>query len=287
MARLFGLIGNRADIAGSVLAAELASDRVSFSRVKLPPGGADALGWGVGFFQGGELLLRRRPIDDHPDVEVAGLVRDIRGDVIISQVRAATVGAHATENTQPFRHRQWLLAATGSLDQFATLRPRLLASIPDFLRNSIAGETEGELLLYLFLSCLRDSGHLDDSRVDPRSARAALTSCVATVDAFAAEVGAAPLAMNILLSDGESLLALHRGEAMFIRTVAGKSEIEPLIANVSRRQVTAHELAHARFAIVASDFDTEPSAAWRAVPRGSVVSLTRDGEVSTIPLSPP
>ena len=52
MARLFGLIGNRTDLAGRVLASEADALRVQ-SR-----GGS--LGWGVGFYQGGEVLMRRR-----------------------------------------------------------------------------------------------------------------------------------------------------------------------------------------------------------------------------------
>ena len=58
MARLFGLIGNRADLAGRVLGSE--KDALSVHSRN------GQLGWGIGFYQGGEVLMRRRPIDDHP-----------------------------------------------------------------------------------------------------------------------------------------------------------------------------------------------------------------------------
>jgi glutamine amidotransferase len=55
MARLFGLIGNRADLAGRVLELEREALRV-------PPGvfSGGPLSWGIGFYQGGDVLLRRR-----------------------------------------------------------------------------------------------------------------------------------------------------------------------------------------------------------------------------------
>ena len=46
MARLFGLIGNRSDLAGRVLAHE--------SDALIARSGGAQLGWGMGFYQGGE-----------------------------------------------------------------------------------------------------------------------------------------------------------------------------------------------------------------------------------------
>ena len=107
MARLFGLIGNRADLAARVLASEEEALRVSSK--------GTALGWGIGFYQGGEVLMRRRPIDDHATVDVAKVAGDVRADILIGHVRNATVGSLRTENTHPFRYRQWLFAQTGTL----------------------------------------------------------------------------------------------------------------------------------------------------------------------------
>src|SRR5215469_1828946 len=104
MARLFGMIGNRPDLAGRILSAE--SDVLRARALAAP----SPLGWGVGFYQGGEVLMRRRPIDDRPEIDVAKLAADVRADVLIGHVRSATVGALRTENTHPFRYREWLFA---------------------------------------------------------------------------------------------------------------------------------------------------------------------------------
>ena len=134
MARLFGLIGNRADLAGRVLGSEKDALAVH-SR-----GGQ--LGWGIGFYQGGEVLMRRRPIDDHATVDMAKAASDVRADLLLGHVRNATVGTLRTENTHPFRYRQWLFAMTGTLPAFESIRERLIASVPEFLRSSVRGETD-------------------------------------------------------------------------------------------------------------------------------------------------
>ena len=85
MARLFGLIGNRADLASRVLGAE--RDALCVSSKGSP------LGWGIGFYQGGEVLMRRRPIDDNQTIEISRVAGDVRADVVIGHVRNATIGS--------------------------------------------------------------------------------------------------------------------------------------------------------------------------------------------------
>src|SRR4051794_20237149 len=218
MARLFGLIGNRADLASRVLASEEEALRVHSK--------GSALGWGIGFYQGGEVLMRRRPIDDHATVDVAKVAGDVRADVLVGHARTATVGALRTENTHPFRYRQWLFAQTGTLPAFESIRERLSASVPQFLRSSIRGETDAEILFYVFLSFLHDAGRLTDAVTAPAHVRDALRSCVAVVDQMAAEVGGEPSKVNLMVSDGEALYALHRGAEMGYRVFAGKAEAD-------------------------------------------------------------
>ncbi len=277
MARLFGLIGNRTDLAGRVLAFEADALRVR-SR-----GGA--LGWGIGFYQGGEVLMRRRPIDDHQAIEISKLAADVRADVVIGHVRNATVGALRTENTHPFRYRQWLFAQTGTLPSFDAIRERLVASVPEFLRSSIRGETDAEILFYVFLSFLHDAGRLNDAVIDPSHVRDALRSSVAVVDGMAAEVGGAPAAINMMVSDGEAVFSLHRGAQMAYRVFAGKQDAEMLIGDDLALRRRTPEIGQMHFTLLAGDFDEEwqvapsgPTAGqsrWKVVPERAIVTLER------------
>jgi len=280
MARLFGMIGNRADLAGRVLAAEPEALRVR-SR-----GGP--LGWGMGFYQGGEVLMRRRPIDDRHEIDVATVGGDIRADVLIGHVRTATVGTLRTENTHPFRYRQWLFAETGTIPGFESLRERLTTSVPEFLRGNIRGETDSEVMFHVFLSFLHDSGRIHDLVVEAAVVQDALRSTVAVIDGMTAEIGGEPAAVNMLVTNGDYVVGVHRAATMAIRQFAGKNDADALIGDDLQLRRRAPELAQMRFALLASDFDDDPGAVstpdlsagtrWKKVQGRAIVTLTRDDD---------
>ena len=279
MARLFGMIGNRPDLGGRALGFE---SELLRARKK-----TSALGWGVGFYQGGEVLMRRRPIDDRAEIDVAKLAADVRADVLVGHVRLATVGALRTENAHPFRYRQWLFAQTGTIAEFDQVRERLVASVPEFLRGGIRGETDAEVLFHVFLSFLHDGGHLNDGVVDAQVVREALRSSLAVADGMTAEVGGAPAEVNLLVANGEYIVAVHRSAEMRYRTYTGKADADMLIGDDAQLRRKTPELAHMHFSLIASDFDegTEftgrgagNNARWKLVPQNAIVTLTRGEE---------
>jgi glutamine amidotransferase len=271
MARLFGMIGNRPDLGSRALAFEAEPLR---ARSKGSP-----LGWGIGFYQGGEVLMRRRPIDDRPEIDVAKLAADVRADLVVGHVRSATVGGLRTENTHPFRYRQWLFAQTGTVGEFDQVRERLLGSVPEFLRSGIRGETDAELVFHVFLSFLHDAGRLEGVS-DAGPVREALRSSVAVVDGMTAEVGAPPADLNIVATNGDFIVAVHRNangpeRTMRYRVFGGKSDAELLIGEDLQLRRKTPELAGMHFTILASDFDEPPPARWKAVAQNAIVTLTR------------
>jgi len=284
MARLFGLIGNRADLAGRVLALEADPLRVHRSAKDAAGKDAGPLGWGVGFYQSGEVLMRRRPIDDRPDIDVAKNCADIRADVMIGHVRMATVGALRTENTHPFRYRQWLFAQTGTIPAFDSIRERLVASVPEFLRGDIRGETDSEVLFHIFLSFLHDAGRLNDAGVTDKIVGDALRSTLQVVDQMSAEVGNAAAPLNMLVTNGDFIVAVRRGvengdrsegNVMAYRTVLGKNDSEMIIGDDPQLRRRSPDFASLRFVILASDFDSEPPARWKRIGERAVVTITR------------
>src|SRR5271154_1939641 len=224
MARLFGIIGNRADLMARGFAVEGAS---LTTKAKGAP-----LGWGLGFYQGGEVLIRRRPIDERQEVDVAALVSDVRADVVVGHVRQATVGVLRTENTHPFRYRQWLFAQTGTVSEFDRVRDRLIASVPEFLRSGIRGDTDAEVVFHVFLSFLHDAGLLGQARVDAAVVRSAIRSSLAVVDGMTAELGAAPADLNVMISSGELVVAVHRSSApMRLRVISGAVDADMMLGD--------------------------------------------------------
>lgn len=272
MARLVGFIGNRPDLGSRVIELEgraLSVRRRASDATVTPPG------WGIGFYQAGEILLKRRPIDDRAEINLADLTRDVRADTLLAHVRLATVGAPRTENTHPFRYRQWLFANTGTVESFSRLRGRLTEQLPAFLHRDVRGETDSELIFHLFLSFLHDAGELDRPAVDPPAARQALRGAISLVDGLCAEEGAPPTALNVLVSNPEYLVAVHAGNPMAYRIFAGQRDLERLFGDGGLGRMRLPDYATSRLVLVASDFDDGIPSGWTSVPERAIVTFTR------------
>ncbi len=276
MAHMFGFIGNRAD-----LGARLLEHHHDLLRVKRGP--REALGWGVGFYQAGEVLLRRRPIDDRDEVNLADTIENVRTDVLLGHVRHATTGQLRTENTHPFRYRIWLWAQTGTIAGFEQLRERLLDSQPSFLRRNVRGETDSELFFYLFLSFLHDAGHLDDSRVAPEHTSAALRASISLVDRLSREEGHPQNTGDIMVTNGEHLFAVHRGGTMAMRELRGKHDVEELLGTDNQRGLRIPSVESTHFSVVASGVREVP-VGWTPMNDRTIVTLTRTDDPIVEPL---
>lgn len=288
MARLIGLFGNRSDLVGKVVQHEA---RVLDVRGRSGRVGSVGLGgWGVGFHQGGEVLIRKRPVEERTHLSIAELVQDVRADSVMVHVRAPSDQARAegAENTHPFRYRNWLFAQTGALPAFSRARSRLLETVPDFLSSQIRGETDAEVLFTVFLSFLHDSGGLEMDSSSGDGAIRALRSTLALADAVGAELGQPPARINLLLGNGELMLGVHRGRAMAFREYANRADIAALTpdeSDAARRSDTGNM----HLVVVASDFhvaspsdsgefeaiDPDALAGWHTPPTGSLLTLRR------------
>lgn len=269
MARLLGLIANRPDVGDKTLALE-GNHLVARARA----GAAEPLGWGVGFYQGGEILLRRRPIDDAREIRLADVARDVRSDLVVAHVRNATVGSPRTENTHPFRYREWLFAQTGTLAAFDRIRGRLLDSLPQFLQRNLRGETDSEMFFHLVLSFLHDAGGLERASTDPAAAKAALRSSLTLLDRLSAEEGGGPNRLDALLTSPEYMLALVAGEPAAYRTYAGH-DFERILGEGELGRMRVPDYASSRLALFASDFDGPPPKGWTPIPSRSLATFER------------
>jgi glutamine amidotransferase len=273
---MFGFIGNRSDLGARVL--EL---NASALRVRRSPG--QSLGWGIGFYQSGEVLLRRRPIDEREVIDLTEAADKLRTDVLIGHVRCASVGGLRTENTHPFRYRMWLFAQTGTIQGFARLRDRLWQAQPEFLRRNVRGETDSELFFYLFLSFLHDAGHLDDSHVAPEHIATALRASIALIDRLSAEEGHGQNRGNILVANGEYLVAVHRDALMGYRVIKGRFDLEELLGEERLRKTRIPSIDSTRFTLIASQLESLPQG-WTSVEDSRIVTLTRSEDPVIEPL---
>ncbi len=276
MARLLGFIANRPDLCNRF---------ADYERVVLTARRKEEeqWGWGVGFIQGGEVLLKRRPLDDRQTLNVADMIEDVRSDILIAHIRHATVGSLRTENTHPFRYRHWMFADTGTVEQFSEVRTKLFETLPNFLQRSLRGDTDSELLFHLYLSFLHDSGKLDRPVVAARDAFSALKSCLGLLDRIGKDAGMHTSRLNILLTTPEYLMAAHRGAQMAYRVLRGREDFEPLFSQGGPSKLRMPDLEPCRLSVVASDFEQDKVPPdWTAVPDGAMIAFTRTDEPTII-----
>ena len=252
-------------------------------------------GWGLGFYQGGEVLLQKRPKAPPGVIDFYAQLRELRTDVVVGHVRSATVGrSQKTENTHPYRFRSWLFAHSGTIPRFDQIREELLESVPDFLRRNIRGQTDSEHIFHLLLAFLHDAGKLDDIHLSTELLRGAVRSTAAFLDRLIAAAGGGTPELNLIATNGRILVATRRGRPMALLRTSGISDCpvcrEPgdRVGRESKR--VSHE--HLRALLLLSNGELPGGAdgaplvgpGWEAVPEGSVLTVTHAIQTDLSPL---
>jgi glutamine amidotransferase len=181
-------------------------------RHEAPPGGAS--GWGIGFYQGDEVLHKKRPTRPGELVDWQNIAGDVRSDCAVLHLRQPTVGDFRAENAHPFRMRRWLFAHQGTIARFDAIRESLGEMIPDFIRRNIRGQTDSEYLFHTILTLLHDAGQLDNPDINEAQALPAISAAVTLVERLSAEVGGGENSSSFILTNGRSMYALRDGAPM-------------------------------------------------------------------------
>lgn len=272
MSLLVGCMCNEPEHTGQALAA--------VKDVLVAP--AAPLGWGLACYQGADVLLSRHPKPRPTEVDLHRPISDLRTDYIVAQVREGA-GEARVEDTPPFRFRSWVFAHAGELPGFDRLRPKLIEGVPDFLRRSVRGATQEEVLLHVLLAFLHDAGKLDDPQLGISELAWGLRATAALLDRHARELGAEPGVLNCVVTNGRVMAAMRRGSPMYLWRKRGL-ELAP--ASPGQRPVRRDDL---RAALIVSSPATPPRLAedsgWDEVPEGSIVLVSRDVTASIAPLA--
>ncbi len=241
-------------------------------------------GWGIGYYQGGEVLLQRHP-KPHPEgVDFYTRLKDLRTDIVVGHVRTATVGNQKNENTHPYRFRSWMLAHNGTLARFQDIEKRMLETIPEFLLRNIRGQTDSETMFHLFLAFLHDNGKLDDQTITARQAAQALRQTVAFLDRLLGE----PSDINVVATNGRIMLASRRVRTMLVQRQHGilncKVHRDPNPDYSKPARAVAHD--HLKSVLIVSDPPelAERPEGFEPVPDDHMVLVSRDLSVEIIPL---
>lgn len=239
--------------------------------------------WGLGYVQGGDVLLVRTPRSSAAPVDLVAPLADIATDCAIAQsVRDERNLFGGTDNTPPFRYRRWLFAQTGLAplaDAIGDVAPRLLEHIPEYLRRNIRGRTPAELVFHIFLSNLHDEGNLDDPNLPTAATRRALAATLRLVTAEVAKLGRPTdhALGNVALTNGRSMVVARLDEPLRMRRL--------VVAN-ERGEQQDRGVDAFRGVLVISGGDGDVKDGFEDVPAGHAVLVSRDLQVSFADLQP-
>lgn len=236
--------------------------------------------WGLGYIQGGDVLLVRTPKASTTPIDLASPLAEIRTDCAIAQaMRDSGDAPTGTDNTPPWRFRRWLYAQTPSkLDSIAQA---LHSHVPEYLRRNMRGRTSSELVFHLFLAMLHDEGNIDDPNLSTAAQRRALAATIKLVTnelekvakATETPVDTAMALGNIALTNGRSMILAHLSEPLRVRR---------LTVNNDRGEKDDSF----RGLLLVSGGDGDPKDGFEDVPPQRAVMISRDLQLSFADLAP-
>lgn len=182
-------------------------------------------GWGVAYYIGGSPHLIKssdQAVSDQLFHRVSGVVSS---QTVLAHIRNATQGNQSPLNSHPFQYGRWIFAHNGNVKSFGEHHKELVGRIHPQFRRFVLGDTDSEVLFYLFLTQMerRKDVHRDDFSVNE------LAEAAADAIAEIAEV-AGPLMVDggdpsrdenfltFIVTNGNIMLAHQGGQPLFYST---------------------------------------------------------------------
>jgi hypothetical protein len=251
-------------------------------------GGND--GFGLGFVQGGDVLLRKRPRAETTEVDLYGLARDTRAEALVGRVglsqsengESRTDASVRAEDADPFRFRSWLFGSISDVSTavFEEVRERVLESIPAFLRRNVRGRSPSEHFFHLFLAFLHDAGLLDQPTPPPTAVHVALRNSLAFVDRLLVSAGAKSLKIALVATNGRCFVATGCAFPMRYLHVEGISDCPVChAANDSNDpQRSGRRISHEalRAVVVEANREVASRPGWTDIPDRSALIIGSD-----------
>ena len=223
-------------------------------------------GWGIGYFDGDQPRVIRRPTAASDDAEFRDAAGQIRSRTVIAHVRQASVGDLCVANSHPFTLGRWIFMHNGTVTGFENIRPGLVEETAPDLRHQVGGTTDSEQVFFWLLSRLRSRGESAEGPCrDLATVADEMAEAIRTLDARSAATGPnEPTRLNFVLTDGAVMVASRWKHSLFWTNRHG-----PLQADGAAGPV--------RGVAVASEAIGDPP--WAEVPDGHILTVDADSVV--------
>lgn len=174
-------------------------------------------GWGVAWYLAGTPHVIKGTSPAIEDAIFSRLSGIVASETVLAHLRLATAGEVNVLNSHPFQHGRWVFAHNGKIAGFARQRETLRAMLPPTLRRFVLGDTDSELLFYLFVAALTREAELHRPGTPIDAIGRALAEVVQLVQALP-ESDEGPSLLTFLVTDGQSMVALRMGKPLLFST---------------------------------------------------------------------
>ena len=202
------------------------------------------------------------------------LSEHLKSECFFAHVRAASPGMRVSEaNCHPFQYGRFLWMHNGGIRDFARIKRRLRASLPDQLYNNIAGTTDSEHAFAVFLHRLDDTDRISSAREMGQ----ALVETIAQLERWTTETRfSEPSYYNFAVTDGQSAAAVRYVSdptvepASLYYSTGGKYECNDGVCQLYECPASERTL------IIASERLTSEARDWVRVATNHVLSVAPD-----------
>lgn len=230
-------------------------------------------GWGVAFYVDGTPHVTRNPSTALGDALFHRLSGVVASETVLAHVRQATRGKNSVLNCHPFQYGRWVFAHNGDIENLDEKRDELRDAIRPELLRFVLGETDSELLFFMFLSRLSERRPLgQEFSVD--EVVSALRRTVELARSICDTVERRAL-LTLMLTDGRLLAACHGGKQLYYSTYkrrCGDRDRCPSLAPACEAPTTTGRVNH----FIVSSEPLSGENVWQELEEGDVVAADAD-----------
>lgn len=168
-------------------------------------------GWGVAYYVDGAPHVTRSATHAFSDALFHRVSGVVSSETVLAHVRKATQGGNSVLNCHPFQYGRWVFAHNGDIPSFGERRDALMAKIHPRLRRFVLGETDSEVLFFIFLSHLEELG-------GARDVSGVTTALIAMVHVVERIATSAANLLTCIVSDGTTMVAHQGGRELYYST---------------------------------------------------------------------
>jgi predicted glutamine amidotransferase len=227
-------------------------------------------GWGVAFYVDGAPHVTRSPTTALGDALFHRLSGVVSSETVLAHVRKATQGSRTIFNCHPFQFGRWVFAHNGDIPNFEAKRELLLAQVSPRFRRFILGETDSEVLFFVFMSVLEEQGSLSGED-DIDSISSALKEAVNRARELCDIDGTRSL-LTVVATNGDCLVAAQGGKELYFSTYKTRCSDRGTCASLSAACEAPSNTGRVNHFIVSSE-PLQGENVWEALAAGDVIGV--------------